>query len=60
MTTWRCARCRQPQTEPKPHPLVKYCPPCRPLMKKEQTAAYQKAHLADHRSWRRKEMPHGL
>lgn len=56
--TWFCARCTQPQSEPKSHRSVKYCPPCRPLAKKEQTSAYQKAHLVDHRSyrnWRRKE-----
>jgi len=52
LITWPCARCTKPQPEPKSHPSVKYCPPCRPLAKKEQTAAYQRAHLQDHRSWR--------
>ncbi len=51
---WRCARCTQPQTEPKSNNKVIYCAPCKPLARKEQTRAWQKAHLADHHSWRRK------
>jgi hypothetical protein len=49
---WICKRCEKPQPEPKSHPSVKHCQPCRPLAKKEQTAAYQKAHLADLRGAR--------
>jgi hypothetical protein len=49
---WICARCEKEQTEPKSHHSVKYCPPCKLLAKKEQTAAYQKAHLADLRGAR--------
>jgi len=59
---WRCGRCKQPQTEPKSHPSVRYCAPCKPLAKKEQTAAWQKAHLGQFRNarpdlHRRKEAP---
>jgi len=49
---WICKRCGKEQTEPKSHPSVKHCKPCKPLAKKEQTAAYQKAHLADLRGAR--------
>jgi DNA-directed RNA polymerase subunit RPC12/RpoP len=51
-TGWICARCGKEQKEPKSHHSVKRCEPCRPLAKKEQTAAYQKAHLADLRGAR--------
>lgn len=49
---WICARCTKLQTIPKSHPSVKYCDPCRPLAKREQTAAYQKANLAQFRNAR--------
>lgn len=49
---WICERCKQPQKEPKSHHSVKYCEPCRPLAKQEQTKAYQKEHLADLREAR--------
>ena len=49
---WFCARCTKLQTIPKTHPSVKCCDPCKPLRKKEQTAAYQKEHLADLRGAR--------
>ena len=49
---WICARCGKEQTEPKSHHTVKYCEPCKPLAKKEQTRDWQKAHLADLRGAR--------
>jgi len=49
---WICDRCGKEQTEPKSHHSVKYCAICRPLAKAEQTAAYQKEHLADLRGAR--------
>lgn len=56
--TWLCARCTKSQTTPKSHQSVKYCDPCRPLAKVEQTRAWQQAHLSDHHSWRKKGAAH--
>lgn len=54
---WSCKRCGKEQTELKSNNKVIYCAPCKPLARKEQTRAWQKANLSQFHSWRRKEAP---
>lgn len=49
---WICKRCEKDQTEPKSHKKIIYCASCKPLARKEQTSAWQKANLAQFRNAR--------
>jgi len=52
---WICKECGKEQTEPKGNECQKYCKVCKPIVHKKQMRDWQKAHLADHRSYRRTE-----